>query len=435
MARSKNATALFEVIHAAKKPPKSSTSVSVPTPKWWSKSKPPVAKPAAAESTEPAGRQGSWLAAAAKRGVLPTNVPLVSAPTQADPTYPSAGYSSAIDSEMVEPSEESTSVDYAADPKMPDAPTAESPRDTTPKPRFAERFAERFARKASAASAPTRAPVEPVSRIEIPSVEPEIENTEVFMQTEQSARREIKQTRPSRGKKDDAVAVDRGAKEVRFRLSYGGLISLAFIFLLVVALAVLVGSRFMSPAANESADDGKKPSDPMMLATTKTNTPVPAASPPQAMPASVRSDVLKVNRHPAKPVTPFPAIIPEAQPVKAPITTNREVGTTYIVMQTWDDKQIAQKACDYLNKNGISCSLVRGLDGWAPRDWYSVVGLQPFATKDATLGEYQKAVTALGIKFSNKAYNRFEPKPYVWQANSDSRSTAGSSESDMNVDR
>jgi len=39
MARGKHATALFEVIHTARRLPKASPSGGIPTPKWWFKSK------------------------------------------------------------------------------------------------------------------------------------------------------------------------------------------------------------------------------------------------------------------------------------------------------------------------------------------------------------------------------------------------------------
>src|SRR5947208_224927 len=39
MAKNKHSTALFEVIHSSKKPPKASPAASIPTPKWWFKTK------------------------------------------------------------------------------------------------------------------------------------------------------------------------------------------------------------------------------------------------------------------------------------------------------------------------------------------------------------------------------------------------------------
>jgi hypothetical protein len=39
MAKGKHATALFEVIHAARRPPKASPTGGIPTPKWWFKSR------------------------------------------------------------------------------------------------------------------------------------------------------------------------------------------------------------------------------------------------------------------------------------------------------------------------------------------------------------------------------------------------------------
>jgi hypothetical protein len=442
MAKSKNATALFEVIHTAKKPPKSSTSVSVPTPKWWAKSKPPAAARPGVETTEAAGRQGSWLAAAAKRGVLPTPV---SSTDSADPDVHESSH------ERIDSAD--TSVE--ADPGITAIPAVPEPVEhAAPKPRFAERFAERFARKVASAALPVEPPV---ARVETPETTPAVEVPEQDMDVEETAPvSAVRKTRRSVTDRDGAVAVDRGAREVQFRLSYGGLISLAFILILIITLAALIGLHYSGSVASDTRDESRRTTESAgsanLLATetlpaegfargtsTGQSLSVPDRSAQAPVTAAVgadnsgstpavttvRPDVLAVTRHPAKPTgtsgLPVPRSADPAEQVP-PVNPVREVGTTYLVIQSYDEKQLAQKACDFLNRSGVKCSLVQGLKDWAPRDWYCVVGLEPFTANDPNLNGYERKVTALGLKFSNKQLNQFEPKPYVWHADSDSQS-------------
>ncbi len=462
MARSKNATALFEVIHTAKKPPKSSTTVSVPTPKWWSKSKPTApAAPKHQDAPEAAGKQGSWLAAAARRGVAPTPVNPVE-PTDAaetaewDPTENAHARMSAPHYTPHEPAADDSD-DRETTGHSVDAGSAEVAEPVAPKPKFAERFAERFAAKRAAAAAAEVMPVEPVARTESSDALPAYEETSDDMDVVEPAMTvPAKKQKPSKAVKDDVVAVDRAAKEIQLRLSYAGMVAIGFIFLLVVVIAFLVGSR-SGILASDTQDDFRKTNDPNAASTglmvgidsLRPSTPAtPAesssanagsnrsssnsvglneagANKPEATPTNpgpVRPDVLGLTRHPKLP--PVASLAADVQHPSAPVNTTREVGSQYVVVQSYAEQQLAQKASDYLNKAGVECSVVQGLDGWAPADWYCVVGSHPFATNDPTLPQYEQIITSLGQKFSNKAYNRFEPKPYTWRADSEHQ-TAG----------
>ncbi len=435
MARGKNATALFEVIHTAKKPPKSSTTVSVPTPKWWAKSK---TKRDPVKPTEPApetaGRQGSWLAAAAKRGVLPTGGRSVQSDPIEDHPLVAPVEIEHEDGALHQRSAASNPVAAAVEPQ-PETQT-ETPVDDSSPSQPVERFADRFARKAAAAKQRDAAPISqeavPENHVVITKIYDPVIPDASQEQAGECSEPELPQpiepvdspaSLPSarsglarRSSRDGMVCVDRPAGEVRFRLSYAGLIAFAMIFLIVLVIAFLAGSR-STQSAGDIPVDSRHSSDTGTTAG-KTETGLMAAvSPPvtpsAAAPQAVRTDVLSVPRHPSQ----HPAAADSA-PALVSVSATREVGSLYVVIQSYPEEELAQKACDYLNRAGVPCSLVQGLQDWAPRDWYSVVGLQPFAKHDPALPEYERAVTALGQKFSRQTINQFEPQAYTWRADS-----------------
>ena len=131
---------------------------------------------------------------------------------------------------------------------------------------------------------------------------------------------------------------------------------------------------------------------------------------------TIHPDVLQVAPRSVKTV----AAATDAPPVATlPIKSTRDIGMIYVVVQSYAEQELAQRACDFMNKSGIPCSLVQGPDGWAPRDWYSVVGLQPFAKHDPALPEYERAVKAAGIRFTTKIMDQFQPQGYTWRETSD----------------
>ena len=113
MARGRNAPALFDVIHAAKRPPKASpTGGGVPTPKHWSKGKPPADPTDDPTPTpEPAtGTRRSWLAAARQAAPEATSRPVV----------PPTERPAALDPLHEEPSDEEPSDREQSDGGQPD---------------------------------------------------------------------------------------------------------------------------------------------------------------------------------------------------------------------------------------------------------------------------------------------------------------------------
>ena len=182
--------------------------------------------------------------------------------------------------------------------------------------------------------------------------------------------------------------------------------------MLVLVIAFLVGQH--SGAGDVSAADGPvaggrgapaaAPSG-MMAAVATTGPAAPTAAPsPVAEPAPVAPVAT------ARPAPAAPAVPP-----------TRQVGMMYIVLQSYPDRETARRAGTFLDRHGVPCTVVPGLNGFALRDWYSVVGLQPIdrSARGQALQTYLEQLTALGPQFSAKAYNQFQPQPYTWQVNSD----------------
>ena len=205
MARNKNSTALFDVIHSAKKPPKASPSASIPTPKWWGKDK-KVPKAPVPESTENAGRQQSWLSAAKRSAGLSATAPTISSatPTVTEPVIePFYTEQASPDSDI-----ESAALDTSAEIEI----TSISP--AVPKVRFIDRFKNR--------------PTQPDPVIE-EVIAPPTPVQEAIQEPEwnQTPEPEIKPQR-QRDDRESAIKLDSTAHEIKFNLSYGGLIAILF---------------------------------------------------------------------------------------------------------------------------------------------------------------------------------------------------------------
>jgi hypothetical protein len=420
MARNKNSTALFDVIHAAKKPPKASPSASIPTPRWWGKDKKipkaPVADPTpngGGAAPENVGRQQSWL----KRNTAGSRPAEVVSPPVSEALEPPTA---AVPAETAAPLPVLSS-DRTESQELPSA--APEPKPVAAKTRFIDRFKSRAAVQETVGDsslAVIETPVPPET-----SSEP-LPMPVFYKQTEEPKatpeKRRVRETR--------AVSVDPSTGDIHFHLSYGGLVAIGFILLMALAIAFIAGTHRPFDSAMDTADSG----DAARAATPETSS---AASTPTAglmgaigpvKPASasaVKSDVMDVSPKPSKissqqsPSAQNPNTAPTSP---LPIKSTREIGMIYVVVQSYPDQDLAQKACDFVNHAGIRCTLVQGLNGWAPRDWYSVVGLQPFRRHDPGLDAYEKSAFELGLKFSNKVYNQFQPQGYTWREDSDRES-------------
>jgi hypothetical protein len=450
MARGKNSTALFEVIHTAKRPPKASPSGGgIPAPKWWAKGgkgEPdgPTETPAPAGAETSGGTRRSWLAAARRSAE-----PAVDAISDREPTPDAA--EAAEDVEAGDAAEADSDRDPATapgkvvitryypqetparsadpEPAAEDEPAAMEepagqPGTTAPSPDAGptdERpsWSERRARVLAERSAvPSKAGFDPTADVNPDDLRSGSRPTSA---PARPARRSAGPT-PSAMRPEPAppVALDRDAGEVRFRLSYGGAILAGVILLLVIVIAYLAGHATGGESAVDPTGSGR-PS----VARAGSGAPQPndgaathmmlAASPTQAPAADAGSA-------PAALVAAPTASAPTAPPAAADdVPFARQVGMLYVVVQCYPDRSTATRAATFLNRNGIPCDVVNGPSGFAMRDWCSVVGRQPFSRGDHTSAaqDYQRRIAALGPQFDKRAYNQFLPQLYAWKADSD----------------
>ena len=424
MARSKNATALFEVIHTAKRPPKASPSGGgIPAPKWWAKGGKSADRPHAAAHDAPAevdeageeapaapsgGTRRSWLAAARRSA---EQQPTGADPSPADDSgdaesskvYITHIYPPGTDDRATHESGHESGDDVGEAPVFTEPP-ADGP--AADRPSWADRRAKVLAERASDPTFDPTADVAP-SDLRGRRSRPLAAEAEDVPPTPRPprVRRSAGPTPSAIRSGEAAVALDRSAGEVRFRLSYGGAIAAGAILLIVILIAYLAGRQ--RPVA-ESLVDG--PTAGRTVATTPPAlAAVSAATAPAAAPAPAT----------VPPATGVPVAPPA--PVEPAAPAARQVGMMYVVVQSYPDRETARRAGDFLNRSGVPCTVVPGLSGFALRDWYSVVGLQPFARGDRrpAVQTYLQQLTALGPKFSAKVYNQFQPQLYTWRPDSD----------------
>jgi hypothetical protein len=386
MARQKNPTALFDVIHSAKKPPKASPSASIPTPKWWGKGKKLPTTPVV-ESTENVGKQKSWLTRARENGVTPAALPVV---PEAVVRQAPEEFSAPVDDLPANDSQADTEILPAV------APTVSTER----KPRFIDRFVSR---------APKSEPI--VEEFAAEPALPQVTDDEPVAEIKPDVRR-------SREVREPAMRIDSAGGDIRFRLSYAAVIAVGFIFAIALAIAFIAGQR---SASSQTAfdDDSLAGKTPTTAPTYGMTMAVGPESPADAADKSaIRPDVLTLPQHPSRPAV---TITPDNPPhALLPINKKtRTIGMIYVIVQSYAEKDLAQKACDFMNAQGVECTLVQGPSHWALPDWSSVVGLQPFNKRDPALSDYEKSVRALGTKFTSRIIDQFQPQGYTWRADSD----------------
>jgi hypothetical protein len=134
--------------------------------------------------------------------------------------------------------------------------------------------------------------------------------------------------------------------------------------------------------------------------------------------------VLAINTErpaPSVPAVPSPEPAPDAVQASDSAPANlaqpgqRVVNMHYVLMQSYFEEKTAEEARDFLNQNGIACTIERGVKGWRP-DFYQVIGLQGFLRPaGAEYLAYRHRVEELGLQFSPKSrYKRFVPQAIKW---------------------
>jgi hypothetical protein len=400
MAKGKHATALFEVIHTAKRPPQGSPAAKMAAPRSWWKGRPKTdrqeapAQPGQVNGRENSRANGGENGRANGRGNSePTRLGLIGAP-------PSHGRTE------------------TAPPPPPEPVWIEPAPAPAPMP-----------------APPYVAPVLSPSTLEAPAMawyEPPTGQLESSLQDDGF---EPVSPQVTRARTTDKPSIARLDGELSFRLSYGGAIAAAMILLLLVAIAYLAGTRSLgvgldgdadtadpprrvqsastTPGGAAAVDSGSVPGSNSAMLAAVTATPAPASDssvpPPSAAPAVDTTHHL---------IAPPPA----AEALAGGETVRRQIGRWYVIVQSYPDADMATKAREFLARRGIACTVIQGLPRWTLRSWYSVVGCRPFETlhDNAGLDAYLDRLTDLGDYFAgHSSFNRFEPKLYRWRADAD----------------
>jgi hypothetical protein len=365
MAKNKRATALFEVMSKAKLP-NGKPGSGIPTPKWWFRStnRSEVRTLAPGQST--AG--------------------LVAPPAAAEPA-PAP----------------SSRVEEIRDESPADDPTDNDPTQVDPATlRMSRADRERQRERERATAAHSLA-----SSLDVPETSP---------------------TAPGPRVQPVEVSVDPKTQQISLRLSYTSALIGGFAFLILIALAILIGktlSRGPSPAiANTDTKTLRaSPPTPGVIQVQRRTIEQPTArnDPPIDTAGQGARPVPGGSTGTRNPQPQRPAYV-DPQPPATFFTDDpkRTQGLNYAIVQSFPNKESAQKAADFLTTHGVPCTIERDLPRW-PLPWKegcAVVGIRGFAkTKDnAELEAYKKTIGDLGVKFAGgKArFNAFDPRMYQW---------------------
>jgi hypothetical protein len=220
------------------------------------------------------------------------------------------------------------------------------------------------------------------------------------------------------GSRSSAVHLDfdRDRKEITLRLRYTTAVVSAFGVCVLIGLAYVVGGHMRHGPQTASA--AGQPTIQQLL-----------KQPPQA-------GVIVLNRQRAvRPVsTDAPKPVPVADnsasanidipratasliPAGAETRLPRTIGLNYAIVQTYppEETQIAQAACEFLNSNGIPCSLETTDYVRNPR-WLCLVGTAGFTKiSSQDYKGYVDNIIKLGEKFPSSHFDRFKPAAYKWK--------------------
>ena len=80
-------------------------------------------------------------------------------------------------------------------------------------------------------------------------------------------------------------------------------------------------------------------------------------------------------------------------------------------------RKAANDARDFLNSNGISCTIERGIKNWQQKIFYLVVGLDGFTrASGADYTAYRKRIDTLGTQYTamSHSHRAFLPQAIKW---------------------
>jgi hypothetical protein len=222
-----------------------------------------------------------------------------------------------------------------------------------------------------------------------------------------------------------AVSVDPDRQQISLRLSYTSALIGGFGLFILLGVAVLIGkslSRGPSTAiANTSTQVLRQsPPTPGVLSVPRrgsnaaaaevTNDAVEGAAARQNLPPSTGTRVPQPTFSEPRPPSTFFTDDP-----------HRQNGLNYAIIQSYPNRDTAEKAAEFLTKHGIPCTVESRLPNWKLpwAEGCAVVGIRGFAkvTNNPSLDAYKKSIMDVSGKFtSNRAgFTSFAPTMYQWK--------------------
>jgi hypothetical protein len=203
---------------------------------------------------------------------------------------------------------------------------------------------------------------------------------------------------------DGGLRIDRTRQELTFRLNYTTAALTAFIALVLMGLAFVVGKRLA-----ESGDD------PAITAL-RTGQPDPTVlSVDHGGSAAVSnlSGGASESNAPAPQINARESAPSPSDSGVAAGAVQRTIGLDYLVVQSYPDKKSAQDAADMLTQNGVPCTVEHGLK-WAP-NWYSVVTAAGYPPHSAEGDQLAASIHKVGVEQTKAGHRyRFDPQGYQW---------------------
>jgi hypothetical protein len=225
-----------------------------------------------------------------------------------------------------------------------------------------------------------------------------------------------------------AVSVDPKSQLISLRLSYTSALIGGFAFLILIALAILIGktlSRGPTPAiaTTDTKTLRQNPPTPGVMkvgrrAPETETRGIAGANDTEGASQGARptAGVSTGTRNPQRPAYNDP------QPPATFFTDDpkRQQGLNYAIVQSYPNRETAAKAAEFLTKNGVPCTVERDLPRW-PLPWKegcAVVGIRGFGkTRDnPELEAYKRTIEDLSNKFAGgrARFNAFDPRMYQW---------------------
>jgi hypothetical protein len=225
-----------------------------------------------------------------------------------------------------------------------------------------------------------------------------------------------------------SVSVDRDGQQISLRLSYTSALIGGFGLFIVIGIAVLIGRGFSkgpAPAAAEVSTAALRqgPASPGVLSVPRKSDggggiidtmEGSSGTPPRSSGTGGRGTSTGTRN---------PQQVTEPRPPATFFTDDphRQNGLNYAIIQSYPDRETAEKAAEFLTKSAIPCTVEKNLPSWK-LPWSEgcvVVGIRGFAkvSNNPQLEAYKKQIAEASVKFTNgrRGFTAFAPTMYLWR--------------------